>query len=176
MHDQEFLNLYFSQYWIPTNNARIFSDESSIGSKIQEHELVLDVGCGTNQYKTVLKNVVGVDPAFDQADHKVTIEEFETDQRFDVALCLGSINFGSEEVISRQIAKTVSLLKPHARIFWRCNPGRKDHPDPMCAQVNFFPWTFEKLEAFAMLHGFKQINCNTEGNERVTRLYAEWLR
>jgi len=176
MHDQEFLNLYFSKHWIPADTSRLFSDTDAIGQKIKGTERVLDVGCGQNKFKVILKNVVGVDPAFDQADYKMTIEQFETDQLFDVALCLGSINFGSEEVISRQICKVVSLLTPHARIFWRCNPGRHDHPDPLCRQVEFFPWTFEKLNTFAKQHGFEQLNCNEEVSGKTIRLYAEWHR
>lgn len=151
-----------------------------IAQKIAPDEQVLDVGCGQNPFKSLLPNVLGIDPAFAEADVRCTIEQFETDQRFDVATCLGSINFGSQETIETQVAKVVSLLKPRARIYWRLNPGRKDHPDPACEQVPFFPWTLEYLNALAEKHGFRQLNTQTESGASlgrdVVRLYAEWHR
>ena len=62
---------------------------------------------------------------------------------FDVATCLGSINFGSIDVISKQIAKVVSCLKPKSRVYWRLNPGRQDHPNRFCENIDYFPWTLE---------------------------------
>ena len=151
-----------------------------IAQKIAPHEQVLDVGCGQNPFRALLPNVVGIDPAFDQADVKCTIEQFQTDQLFDVATCLGSINFGSEETIRLQVAKVVSLLKPRARIYWRLNPGRKDHADPSCESIPFFPWTLEYLNELADQHGFCQENAQVESGaslgKSVVRLYAEWHR
>jgi hypothetical protein len=93
-----------------------------------------------------------------------------------VATCLGSINFGSEEVIARQIDKVVSCLKPTSRIYWRLNPGRKDHDSELCNRIPFFPWTFEKLKEFADKYGFNQSNIEYETDGKVIRLYAEWHR
>ena len=151
-----------------------------IAQKIAPHEQVLDVGCGQNPFRALLPNVVGIDPAFEQADVHCTIEQFVTDQLFDVATCLGSINFGSRDTIELQVAKVVSLLKPAARIYWRLNPGRKDHADPACQQIPFFPWTLEYLNELAVSHGFRQENAQVESGaslgKSVVRLYAEWHR
>lgn len=174
--DQEFLNYYFSNHWKPSLSAHNHSSYKSIAQKISDREIVLDVGCGDNPFKKLLKNVVGIDPAFDEADYKVTIEDFETDIRFDVALCLGSINFGTQETISKQIRKIASLMKTKSRIFWRLNPGRKDHADPLCQKIEFFPWSFEKLQFFADIYGYQQINCQIDSNGKVERLYVEWIR
>lgn len=174
--DQNFLNNYFKYHWKPSLSAHNFSSYAAIAEKINDDEYLLDVGCGYNPFKPLVKNVVGIDPAFDQADYQVTIEEFTTDQRFDIATCLGSINFGSKETIARQIDKMVMLLKPRARVYWRLNPGRKDHSNELCQQIEFFPWTFETLKEFADQHGFEQVNCNKETNGQVIRFYAEWKR
>jgi len=180
MHNQNLLNEYFSTKWKPNSNIHTYSGPAVIAQKISAHEQVLDVGCGQNPFKTLLPNVVGIDPAFAEADVHCTIEQFETDQRFDVATCLGSINFGTEQTIRTQIAKVVSLLKPQARIYWRLNPGRKDHADPACEQVPFFPWTLDFLNELAAEHGFRQQNAQTESGaslgKDVVRLYAEWHR
>ena len=176
MHDQSFLNEYFSQHWQPTTDAFTYSAYSAVAAKIQPHEEVLDVGCGSNPFKALLPRVTGIDPAFDQADIKCTIESFRPMKLYDVALCLGSINFGDHTVINRQIAKVIDCLKPQARVYWRLNPGRTDHANTECLAVPFYPWTHEKLQKLALYHGFEQRNEQTEGNDRVQRLYAEWHR
>jgi hypothetical protein len=137
---------------------------------------LLDVGCGANPFKTLLPNVVGVDPAFGQADFHVTIEDFYATKLFDVATCLGSLNFGDDAVIGRQIAKMVSHLKGHSRVYWRLNPGRRDHASEKCQGIPFYPWSHKRLQEFAELFDYRQCNEQTETDGRVVRLYAEWTR
>lgn len=176
MHNQEFLNRYFAESWKPSVDAYTYSAYSTLAKKVLPNEWVLDVGCGGNPFKQLLPNVVGIDPARNEADYKVAIEDFETDQRFDVAMCLGSINFGDNSDISIAINRVVSLLKPKSRIFWRLNPGRKDHSSKDCEQIKFFPWTHSILKQFALEHGYTQSNEQSETNGIVVRLYAEWCR
>lgn len=176
MHNQEFLNRYFSQSWKPSTHAYTYSAYDALAKKIQPGQWVLDVGCGSNPFKQLLSNVIGVDPANDKADHKVAIEDFETDQRFDVAMCLGSINFGTITDIEIAVCKVVSLLKPQSRIFWRLNPGRHDHDCGDCKLIQFFPWTHATLAKMAQEHGYIQTNQQQEASQSVVRLYAEWHR
>jgi hypothetical protein len=89
------LNNYFSTHWRGHLNTYLYSG-LSLSKKIQPNEWVLDVGCGINSFKPMIANLVGIDPAFGQADYQTTIEDFVTEQTFDVAFCLGSINFGNE--------------------------------------------------------------------------------
>ena len=123
--------------------------------------------------KGKIKNLVGIDPAYDEADHNVTIEEFTTDDKFDVAFCLGSINFGSFDTIIAQIDRVVNLLKPNARIYWRSNPGQNDHPHEDCNKIDFFPWTFDKHRKFAEMFGFEVTDLKWDNCDRI---YAVWER
>lgn len=175
-HDQNFLNLYFSKYWQPGIHRGI-SSPHEIVKHIKQEEWLLDVGCGRNQFKSLHTNTIGIDPAFDEADFKTTIENFEFSKfKFDVATCLGSINFGDEFTINNQIKKIVSLLKPTGRIYWRLNPGRYDHRNDQCYLVPFFNWDFVKLQKFADKYSFIQLNEQTDGSSDKIRLYAEWKR
>ena len=173
-HDQAFLNLYFNQFWNP-GSGRIVTSHDVIATKLDQDENILDVGCGTNPLKHRFPNLIGIDPAFDQADIKCTIEDYVPDHLFDVALCLGSINFGTIDIIENQIAKVVSCLKPKSRIYWRLNPGRQDHDHPMCKNIIFFPWTLELLNDFALKYSYVQIG-QIESHAIRPRLYAEWVR
>jgi hypothetical protein len=174
--DQQYLNNYFGNIWHKHSDPCNKQTKSGLEllSKITDNDSVIDIGCGTNPFKGKIKNLIGIDPAFDQADVKSTINEFTTDQTFDIALCLGSINFGDVVDIERQIAKIVSLLKPSCRIFWRCNPGQQDHPDPACKDINFYPWTIEEHVRLSTKFGFKLVECCWEQNG--SRIYAEWQR
>lgn len=80
---------------------------------------IIDIGCGTNWYKQYFENLVGIDPVTPEADINSTIEDYITEQAFDVAFCFGSIAYGSETRIRNQISKVVSLMKPRSTIFWR---------------------------------------------------------
>lgn len=173
--DQNYLNYYFGNIWHKNSSPieKFEKSGKSLINKILPGELVIDVGCGVNPYKNLIPNLIGVDPAFDQADYKCSIEDFEIQDKFDVAFCLGSINFGDVEVIERQIAKVVSLLKPQARIYWRCNPGQQDHPSEECKKINFYPWSVEEHIRLSDKFKFTLIECSWENGRR---LYAEWKR
>jgi len=175
-HDQQYLNDYFRTQWKPSLDAYKYSKYETIAEKIKPHEWLLDVGCGHNPFKELVKNVIGLDPARSEADVVCTIEDFRPTKLFDVATCLGSINFGSEEIISRQIDKTVSCLKPHSRVYWRLNPGRRDHASEKCQGIPFFPWSHKLLQDYAEKYDFHQTNQQFETNGKVVRLYAEWIR
>jgi hypothetical protein len=174
--DQQYLNNYFGNIWYKNSDPCNKDTKSGkqLIDKIGNYETVLDVGCGTNPFKGIIPNLTGIDPAFDQADVKCGIDEYTTNQKFDVALCLGSINFGNVADIERQVAKVVSLLEPHGRIYWRCNPGQKDHPDPGCEQIEFYPWSIEEHVRLSTKFGFNLAECCWEQNGR--RIYAEWIR
>jgi hypothetical protein len=175
-HDQDYLNDYFRNHWKPSLDAYTYSGYEHIAAKIYPHEWVLDVGCGHNPFKQLLPHVIGVDPAMDEADVRVTIEDFYATRKFDVAVCLGSINFGDDAVVGRQINKVVSCLKDKSRIYWRLNPGRRDHASEKCQGIPFYPWNHRRLQDFAALHNFHQYNEQSESNGSVIRLYAEWHR
>jgi hypothetical protein len=95
---QEQLNNYFSNKWSSNLDQYLYSGWNLI-KNVTENEWVLDVGCGSNPFKGKIKNLIGIDPAFKEADFKVSLEEFKTNQKFDVVFCLGSINFGNRSKI-----------------------------------------------------------------------------
>ena len=169
---QEDLNNYFSTIW-KSDLAQYQYSGWTLVDKIQSNESVLDVGCGFNEFKTRILNLTGLDPANDLADVKLPIEEYFTPDKFDVAFCLGSINFGDEATVLNQINHVVRLLNPTARIYWRCNPGKFDHGNDECKNINFYPWTIEKHAEFAEQFGFRlAVACWDTGD----RIYAEWHR
>ena len=168
---QNKLNNYFANNWKSNLDQYQYSGWALV-DKIRANESVLDVGCGFNEFKTRILNLTGLDPANDRADVKLPIEEYSPPHKFDVALCLGSINFGDKFTIMNQIACVVNCLKPTARIYWRCNPGYADHGNEECKTIEFYPWTIEEHIKLSELFGFKLVTSCWDGN----RIYAEWSR
>lgn len=176
MIDQNYLNWYFANIWKGTTDEYIYTGWALV-DKVTDDEWVLDVGCGFNPYKGKIKNLVGIDPANDLADHKVSIEDYVPDRKFDVAFCLGSIGFGKDRsVIEKQIAKIVECLGPQSRIYWRMNPGLNDHQNKAFEDVPVYEWTFDDNRAFAEQFGYRVVDARMDQNKRNRRLYAEWTR
>lgn len=164
---------YFEQTWKPNTDQYKYSGWAIL-DKINEQETIIDVGCGYNLFKPYLKDrLLGIDPFNNSADVRVSIEDFQTDKLFDVALCLGSVNFGDEKTILLQIEKVVSLVKHNGRIYWRQNPGQQDHGNEDCKNIDFFEWTFERNLIFAAMH-----DCSVQllAWDNGRRIYSEWTK
>ena len=176
--DQKYLNKYFDKVWRNTqyNNLELpeFSGKALL-NKIKLTETVIDIGCGSNFFKQHFPNLIGIDPAFPEADYQLTLEQYceQFSMKYDVALCLGSINFGTREYIESQIALVTSLLLPHGRIYWRSNPGLKDHGTEECKYIDFYDWSFEEHIRLSDLFGFKLAEIRWDTGNRI---YAEWKR
>jgi hypothetical protein len=177
--DQQLLNIYFATAW--RNRKRDFGDYRFSGfgliDKIQPNERVIDIGCGFNPFKGHIPDLVGIDPAFPEADYQLSLEDYivaNTTSKFNVAFCLGSINFGEREHIENQIKLITGLLCTDAksRIYWRCNPGRKDHNNSECEEIPFYDWSFDEHIRLAKLFNFEITELEWDSNNRI---YAEWV-
>ena len=178
--DKETLKNYFSTHWVQSRTSGLENytyTGYSLADKVREGECVLDVGCGTNPFKDILPCVWGIDITDIGADEVVGIEDFtnQCEKKFDVAFCLGSINFGTEETIRRQIQAVVDNLKPNGRIYWRVNPGLQDHANNHVNEIEFFPWNLEYMINFAKDFGFTLVHWARESSGHK-RFYAEWRR
>jgi len=92
-------------------------------SVIPTNTKILDVGCGRNFFKPLFPNLIGIDPVTDEADFKVSLQDFVTTEKFDEIFCFGAVQFGTIDDIRSQIAKMKALLNPGGKIRWRCNPN-----------------------------------------------------
>ena len=113
---------YFNGIWKDTNYQYLEHSGYSLVDYVNSKNpsSVLDVGCGYNRLKGKINNLIGIDPFNDAADIKISIEEYKS-APYDIALCLGSINFGDEKTIDNQIEKLHTLWRREA--IFRVNPG-----------------------------------------------------
>ena len=164
---------YFKNIWKPNYSKFEYSGWALL-TQIRPNDVILDIGCGYNLFKERLGDkVYGIDPANDKADEVVSWEDYQPHKEFNVYFALGSLNFGSEEQVEKQVAKLAKVTKKGDRIYWRQNQGTGDHPWKGVKDVQFYPWTIKKNYEWADKYGFYIKECKLDSGNRI---YAEWFK
>ena len=171
----DFLKDYFTNTWPSSRTAGLdgyYWTGFRLIDEVKDGERVLDVGCGVNPFKRHIPNLHGIDITDIGADEVVAIEDYETDDKFDVAFCLGSINFGDMTLIREQVYSVTRALKDRSRIYWRCNPGHRDHGNKRVGEIPFFEWDIRDHFTLALETGYKVTEFMPDRN----RMYVKWER
>lgn len=174
-YDREWLKNYFTYDWPSSRTAGIdgyYWTGWRLIDEINDDELVLDVGCGVNPFKRHIKGLHGIDITNIGSDEQVAIEDFKTDVKYDVAFVLGSINFGSWYDIIDQTKSLSRCMKDTARIYWRCNPGHRDHGNEKVKDIPFFEWRINHHLLLTQVLGWEVTEFMPDGN----RMYVKWER
>jgi len=173
--DDACLHKYFSKYW--DNDMRKWK-YSGVALVDEVNSLnpraVLDVGCGYNEFKGKINNLIGIDPYNDQADFEVSTIEYKTDKKFDVILCLGSINFGSRDKIIAEVGRCVNLLTEGGTMFFRVNPGIQ-HDKPEAKWIEFFAWNVPFIIELADIYNLQILDIRDDTNQRKYFVYRKKL-
>lgn len=117
----------------------------SLITKIKEinPKKIIDVGCGYNDFKKHIPNIIGIDIANKNADHVMDIMDYPCeDNSVDVILALGSINFGTKDTIEKQVEWIASKLKTGGLAFFRVNPSA---PPSKSIEKFFYKWDIETI-------------------------------
>ncbi len=144
------LETYFSGVWQDQNFKCLKYSGYQLVDYVnaQKPSSVLDVGCGYNRFKGKIKNLVGIDPYNDAADIKVSVENYIS-APFEIALCLGSINFGD---VDHQLEKLHTLWRKEA--IFRVNPGIP-HAWADYGDVEWYPWSLDKIYDIAERYDYE---------------------
>ena len=171
--DDACLHKYFSKYWQNDMKKWKYSGVQLIDEvNSLKPRAVLDVGCGYNEFKGKIDNLIGIDPYNDLADFQVGTLEYKTDQKFDVILCLGSVNFGSRSKIIDEVAKCVKLLSDGGTMFFRVNPGVQ-HDRPEADWIEFYAWNVPFIIELAEMFQLKILDIRDDTNQRKYFIYRK---
>lgn len=171
--DNACLDRYFSKYWQNDMKKWKYSGVSLIEEVNNlKPRAVLDVGCGYNEFKGKINNLVGIDPYNDAADFSLSTLEYNTDQKFDVILCLGSVNFGSKDKIIAEVAKCVNLLADGGTMFFRVNPGVQ-HDRPEADWIEFYAWNVPFIIELSEMFNLKILDIRDDTNQRKYFIYRK---
>ena len=171
--DNASLHRYFSKHWQNDMKKWKYSGVQLIDEVNNlKPRAVLDVGCGYNEFKGKIKNLVGIDPYNDNADFKLGTLEYNTDKKFDVILCLGSVNFGSKDKIIAEVAKCVNLLANGGTMFFRVNPGVQ-HDRPEADWIEFYAWNVPFIIELSEMFNLKILDIRDDTNQRKYFIYRK---
>ena len=169
--DYNILKKYFTTVWQPITKKYKYSGLSIVDEVNNLKPLrVLDLGCGYNEFKGKINNLIGIDPYNNKADIQSSILDYKPQEQFDVVISLGSINFGTVDKVYLELENAVSLTKPDGLLYFRVNPGEQ-HKAPEAQWIQFFNWTSEFI-----INSSSALNCSIlkleqEVNDRGTRYY-----
>jgi len=171
--DTKCLHKYFSQHWQAHMKKWKYSGLSLID---QVNDLnpraVLDVGCGYNEFKGKINNLIGIDPDNDRADYQVDLMNFKPQNKFDIILALGSINFGGRNKIIAEVSKCINMLEDGGMIFFRVNPGLQ-HDKPEANWIEFYAWNVPFIIELAEMFNLKVLDIKDDSNNRKYFVYRK---
>ena len=171
--DDACLHKYFSKYWQNDMKKWKYSGLALINEvNALKPRAVLDVGCGYNEFRGKIDNLIGIDPYNDKADIQVSTLEYRTTQKFDVMLCLGSVNFGSRDKIISEVGRCVDLLEDGGTMFFRVNPGVQ-HNKPEAKWIEFFAWNVPFIIELSEIFNLKGLDIRDDSNQRKYFVYRK---
>lgn len=152
--DEAVLEKYFTKVWQAQTKKYKYSGLSIIDEiNDMRPRSVIDIGCGYNEFKGKIDNLVGIDPWNPRADLQSTVEHLDSDIKYDVAICLGSINFGSTDKIVKEMTAVVDVVTDGGLLYFRVNPGEQ-HDAPEAKWIQFYKWDPTFISNIA-----KHLNC-----------------
>jgi len=171
--DDACLNKYFSKYWQNDMKKWKYSGVQLIDEvNSLKPRAVLDVGCGYNEFKGRIDNLLGIDPYNDKADLQISTLEYKTAEKYDVILCLGSVNFGDRDKIIAEVGRCVNLLADNGTMFFRVNPGVQ-HDKPEADWIEFFGWNVPFIIELAEIYNLKILDIRDDTNQRKYFVYRK---
>jgi hypothetical protein len=170
--DAKYLDRFFGQIWKPSTDEFQYSGWALVEEiNRQNPRAVLDFGCGYNQFKGRIKNLVGIDPYNNCADYMVDILEFKVEpESYDHILVLGSLNFNDEANIRIRFERLLSLLMSGGRMYFRANPGIPHKTGPY---VDIFPWSFEFAYQLASEYNLELETFKKDSKDRLYFVYKK---
>ena len=167
------LHKYFSKYWENDIKKWKYSGLALVDEVNNlKPRAVLDVGCGYNEFRGKIDNLIGIDPYNDLADIEVGALEYRTDKKFDVILCLGSVNFGNRDKIIAEVGRCVDLLADGGTMFFRVNPGVQ-HNKPEAEWIEFYAWNVPFIIELSEIFNLKILDIRDDSNQRKYFIYRK---
>lgn len=169
--DDAVLARYFGEVWQPEMKKFKYSGLGLIDEiNNLKPRKVLDIGCGYNEFKGKIHNLVGLDPYNNAADIQCKIKDYRSDEKYDVVLALGSINFGSTDKIFTELERAVKLTASGGKMYFRVNPGLQ-HTPPESKWISFYPWNSNFIINCANYFNLDVLDIRNDSNNRM---YFVW--
>jgi hypothetical protein len=171
--DDAVLHRWFSKHWQNKMKKWKYSGVALIDEVNSiKPRAVLDVGCGYNEFKGKIDNLIGIDPYNKNADINVGIMDYRSTEKFDVILALGSVNFGGRNKIISEFSRMVTMLADGGTMFFRVNPGVQNSA-PEARWIEYFPWNVPFIIELASMFNLKVLDIHDDTNQRKYFVYRK---
>lgn len=169
--NKKYCERFWGGIWQPRTEEYQYTGWSIVDKINKENpKSVLDVGCGFNQFKNRIHNLIGIDAYNNCADYMVDILDYNVpNESYDHIIAFGSINFGDYYDIEKRMKKVFSLLKPGGVLYMRVNPGIS-HKNGQW--IDIFEWNFEHAFNFAKEMKVELVTYKVDNN----RFYIEYKK
>jgi len=166
--DEKYMSRFWGgEIWKPRTDSYRFTGWNIV-KEINDlnPKAVLDVGCGFNQFKQHIPNLIGIDKYNPAADYMVDILEFiSKPESFDAIIVFGSINFYSYEWVAKRFVKVFELLSSGGKVFCRGNSFNPDKPQHD-QWIDGYHWDFETAVRIAEENNIKLETWKQDSGDR----------
>jgi hypothetical protein len=153
LHLRSALEAFFDRRTWPSSMDRWEHSGLALAEKVMRRSprFTLDVGCGHNEFKGHIRNLIGIDLVNDAADLVCDFVEAPVlPGSIDAILALGSVNFGDRDTVEHQLTVLAQWLSGDGRIYMRGNPGV-----PVDDEIPIFAWSEEEVLTLGAKCGLK---------------------
>lgn len=164
--DTKYCARFWGGIWQPRTEVYQYSGWNIV-DKINKANptAVLDVGCGFNQFKARIPNLIGIDAFNNNADYMVDILDYNIpNETYDHVIVFGSINFGEFNDVSIRMKKVIDLTRPNGIIYVRANPGY-EHKNGQW--IDIFPWSFDYAYKISQLYNCELSSFKKDNGDRL---------
>jgi hypothetical protein len=164
--DQKYSARFWGGIWQPRTEVYQYTGWNIVERINKENPVaVLDVGCGFNQFKARIPNLVGIDAYNNNADYMVDILDYTVpDNTYDHIIVFGSINFGEYDDIEVRMKKVIDLTMPDGKIYVRANPGIPHKNGPW---IDIYPWNFDTAYKIANTYNCELSSFKKDNGDRL---------
>jgi len=164
--DQKYSARFWGGIWQPRTEVYQFTGWNIVEIINKANpKAVLDVGCGFNQFKARIPNLIGIDAYNNSADYMVDILDYTVpNESYDHVIVFGSINFGEFDDINARFKKVIDLTMVGGKIYVRANPG---HVHKNGQWIDIYPWDFDTAYRIAQLHNCELSSFKKDNGDRL---------
>lgn len=164
--DQKYSARFWGGIWQPRTEVYQFTGWNIVDLINKANpKAVLDVGCGFNQFKSRISNLVGIDAYNQSADYMVDILDYNVpNESYDHVIVFGSINFGDFDDINTRFKKVIDLTMTGGKIYVRANPGHVHKNGPW---IEIYPWDFDTAYKIAQIYNCELSSFKKDNGDRL---------
>ena len=164
--DTKYCQRFWGGIWQPRTEIYQYSGWNIVDKINKENpKAVLDVGCGFNQFKARIPNLIGIDAYNNSADYMVDILDYTVaNNTYDHIIVFGSINFGDYDDVDIRMKKVIDLTMPNGKIYMRANPGIV-HKNGQW--IDIYPWDFDTAYKIANKYNCELSSFKKDNGDRI---------